>query len=464
MPQYVIIFLQTDGINQTALKEITKMKLIKKSLKNINLKLFAALLVMGLCPTVWTTVRTFFVGQLPGEWSYSIAGQLSWVNLIYEIVSEAIILPLFFFVGKVADDKKEFENRLKTGLLIAFAIYSVLSALILVFAEPLLKVMAADNAILAESAAYIRIESVANVFGILLNFVCVALVSLGKSKLVYLLTAVKLALCLACDTFLVSTLPFSLNLGVNGIGISNIVVNVLLFVAVTAILAKEGYRIFGKGKLSFSWAKDFAKIGGVSGLESFVRNIAYMLMVSRMVNIVGESGTYWVANNFIWGWMLLPITQLGELIKQETARDEKAVKNNSLGYFSITAIVCVLWAVLIPVYKPFMQYVLGYSDVDKLFELVMTLFGFYVLYAVQNVFDSTFYGRGKTNYMLFESIVTNTVYYGVFFILYITKIWTPTLTGIALMFGAGNAFDAVVSWAAYRYFLKKNKILITDID
>ena len=67
-------------------------------------------------------------------------------------------------------------------------------------------------------------------------------------------------------------------------------------------------------------------------------------MVSRMVNMVGEQGTYWVANNFIWGWMLLPITQLGELIKQETATDEKAVNNNSLGYFSVTAIVCALWA------------------------------------------------------------------------------------------------------------------------
>ena len=189
-----------------------------------------------------------------------------------------------------------------------------------------------------------------------------------------------------------------------------------------------------------------------------------MLMVSRMVNMVGEQGTYWVANNFIWGWMLLPITQLGELIKQETAKDENAVKNNTLGYFTITGIVCALWAVQIPTYKPFMQVVLGYSDVDKLFGLVMVLFGFYVLYAVQNVFDSTFYGRGKTNYMLFESVVTNSVYYGVFFILYLTKVWTPTLLGIALMFGIGNAFDSVVSWAAYHFYLKKNHIRITDVD
>ena len=440
------------------------MKKIYHSLKHINRKLFLALLVMGLCPAIWTTVRTFFIGQLPGEWSYSIAGQLSWVNLLYEIVNEAIILPLFFFVGKVVDDRKEFTNRLKTGLLLSLGIYAVFSAVVMIFAEPLLSAMATDTAIIQESAAYIRIESVANIFGILFSFVCVALVSLGRDKLVYLLTGAKLVLCLICDTFLVSTLPISVNLGVNGIGVSNIIVNAVLFAVTLVILAKAGYNVLNKEKMSFAWAKDFAKIGGVSGLESFVRNLAYMLMVSRMVNMVGEQGTYWVANNFFWGWMLLPITQLGELIKQETARDENAVKNNSLGYFAITGITCVLWAVLIPTYKPFMQYVLGYSDVDKLFDLVMVLFGFYVLYAIQNVFDSTFYGRGKTNYMLFESVVTNSIYYGTFFVLYLTGAWVPSLLGIALMFGIGNAFDSVVSSVAYAYYLKKNRINILNVE
>ena len=95
--------------------------------------------------------------------------------------------------------------------------------------------------------------------------------------------------------------------------------------------------------------------------------------------MVGEQGTYWVANNFIWGWLLLPILQLGELIKQETATDEKAVKNNSLGYFTITVGVCLLWCITIPLWKPFMQNVLNFSDVDKLFELVLVLLGFYML-------------------------------------------------------------------------------------
>ena len=436
------------------------MNTIIKSFKRINRKLFFALLFMGLCPTVYTTVRIFFLGQFPGEQSFSIAGQLSWVNLLYEIINEAIIFPLYFFLGKALDNKKEFINRLKTGLLISFGIYAVLAASIICFAEPLLKWMSASPDIIQASATYIRIESIAYIFSILFSFACVALVTIGKEKLVYILTGAKLVLCIISDTFLVSSLPFSAQLGVNGIGISNIIVNACLLAVILFLLARQGYSIFNKERLSFLWMKDFTRIGGVSGAESFVRNIAYMMMISRMVNMVGEQGTYWVANNFIWGWLLLPILQLGELIKQETAKDENAVRNNTIGYFTITGAVCLLWLVLIPVYRPFMQYVLNFDDVDKLFQLVMVLLGFYMLFAVQNVFDATFYGRGKTHYMLFESVITNSVYYGTFFILYLTGIWVPTLIGIALMFGIGNAFDSIVSGIAYAYYINKNKINI----
>lgn len=428
---------------------------LKLSLQKIKYKLYFALVVLGLCPAVYTTVRVFFLGSLPGEFSFSIAGQLSWVNLLYEIINEAIILPLFYFIGKVLSDKKEFTNRVKTGIIMSLGIYCVISAIIICFTKPLLSIMATDASIIDASATYIRIESIASIFLILSQFVLVALITINKSKYLYILTFARLVLNLVCDTFLVSSLPISLNLGVNGIGYSNIIVNIVLLTISLALLSKENINIFSGAKLNFAWMKEFVKIGGISGLESLVRNVAYMVMISRMVNVVGEQGTYWVANNFIWGWLLLPVLQLGELIKQETATNKESVRKNCLGYFGITAIISVLWLVSIPLWKPFMGNVLQFTDVDKLFELVLVLVGFYVLYAFQNVFDSIFYGLGKTNYMLFESVVTNIVYYGIAFILYVTGVWTPSLIGIALLFGIGNAFDSIVSLGAFLFLLKK---------
>ena len=436
---------------------------IKSSLSNINYKLYFALLILGFAPTVYTTLRVFFLGQLPGEWAFSIAGQLTWVNLLYEIMNEAIILPLFYFVGRVKSDKNAFSNRLRTGMLLTVVIYALLSTLVIAFAEPLLQWMAADPGILVSSARYIRIESVANVFAILTQFALVALVTVDRSRYLYILTGARLILCLVCDTFLVSSLPISLNLGVDGIGYSNIIVNAVLLTVSVFLLSKEQICLFSQSPLDFTWFKEFAKVGGISGLESLVRNVAYILMVARMVNVVGEQGTYWVANNFIWGWLLLPVLQLGELIKQEVAVDRENIRRRSLGYFALTAMICILWAVTIPLWKPFMSTALGFDAVDKLFDLVLLLAGFYVLYAFQNVFDSTFYGFGKTNYMLFESVVTNVVYYGAAFALYISGAWVPSLTGIALLFGIGNVFDSLVSLVAYIHLLKKEKINILNV-
>ena len=437
---------------------------IKLSLCSINYKLFFALLALGFVPTLYNTVRVFFLGQLPGEWAYSIAGQLSWVNLLYEILSEAIILPLFYFVGKVKNDKNEFANCVRTGMLISLTVYAMLSAVIFVFAERLLMLMAANEIIIAASTSYIRIESIANVFIVLSQFALVALITLNKSKYLYTLTGVRLMLCLGTDILLVSTLSVSANLGVNGIAYSNIIVNAFLLAVSILLLAKEGIRIFKKEKWNFAWVKEFVKIGGLSAIESLVRNVAYMVMIARMVNVVSEQGTYWVANNFIWGWLLLPVLQLGELIKQEIATDRKNIQQNSVGYFCITAIICVSWFVSIPAWKPFMAQILGFADVDKLFELVMILLGFYVLFAFQNVFDSTFYGLGKTNYILFESVITNTIYYGTAFILYLTGIWVPTLTGIAVLFGIGNGFDSIVSFGAYVFLLRKQRLSISPAE
>ncbi len=440
--------------NRVTRGEKRKMRGIFRSLNRINMRLYAALLLMGLVPALYTTVRTNLLGQLPGDWAYSIAGQLSWVGLIYEILDEAIILPLFYCLGAPDDEASEFSNRVRSGLAVSGLIYAVFAVLIIIFIKPLLAFMAAEPAITDLSAQYIRIESVANVFGIMYRFLCVAVVAAGLPGYVYAITALRLVLSVVLDTFLVSSLPFSLGLGVNGIGYSNILINAVL-AAAAWLLLKKGGLLAPRGRLSFAWLKSAAKTGAVSGLESFVRNLAYMMMVSRMVNMVGEQGTYWVANNFIWGWMLLPVLQLGELIKRETAEDERNVRRNAPAYFALTTAIVILWIVTIPLYRPFMAGALGYDDTEKLFGLVMLLFVPYIAYAYQNIFDAVFYGRGRTDCMLLESVITNTVYYGGLFIAYLWGMWTPSLTGIALMFGIGNIFDAAVSGLVFMRFWKK---------
>lgn len=433
-------------------------KNMMKSLKRINSRLFLALLLMGLIPTIYTTVRIFLLGQLPGDWGFNIASQLSWVNLLYEILQEAIILPLFFFIGMAIKNRIELENKIKTGLIFTGLVYASLSILIMIFAVPMIRFMAQDVTLINETASYIRLETIAAVFMTLVKFSIVVLVVINKDKYLYYVLALQMVLSIFFDIFFVSNLSISLHLGVNGIAWTNIIVNAILMGLVYFILKKEDIHLFSKVKLSFAWIKDLSKIGGISGLESFIRNMAFMLMIIRMVNVVGEQGTFWVANNFIWGWLLLPILQLGELVKRDCGEDQNAIKEKTLGYFAITTIVVVLWFISIPLWIPFLRDVLLLDNYQAIYQVAIVSVGFYVLFAFNNVIDSIFYGIGKTQYMLFQSVVINTIFYGGLFILYVTGVYQPTLMKIAIMFAAGIAFDSLLTYGMFVWMLKKRNI------
>ena len=135
-----------------------------------------------------------------------------------------------------------------------------------------------------------------------------------------------MALTVFSDTLRISALPVSFNIGIDGIAIGNIAVNIVLVITGIALLRGEGILVLSKEKNSYAWIKGWIRIGGLSGLESFIRNAAFALIIIRMINEVQEQGTFWVANSFIWGWLLLPILALGELIKRDTAKAPGGIK------------------------------------------------------------------------------------------------------------------------------------------
>lgn len=447
---------------------------IKNQFKEINYKLLIALIIQGLIPTLYTTLRIFFLGQLPDSYSFSIASQLQWLNLFYEVTQEAFILPLYYFIGqsflkninkdsKIENDNcinnKDLTNRVKTGLIIGFSLYAIVSLFIIILASPLTKFMKQDPSLIEQTVLFIRLESISKIFIILVDFITVVLVMLNKSKYLYFILVIKMILTIILDTFFVSTLKISLNLGVNGIALTNILVSLILLIVVIFILNKEKIKIFSKGKLSFLWVKDLFKKGGISGLESFVRNLAFMLMIVRMVNIVGEQGTFWVANNFIWGWLLLPILSLGELVKRDCGEKSfENVKEKSLGYFLLTTIFVVIWIISIPTWKPFLKNVMQLSNYEEVFFIALISLSFYIFFAYNNVIDSIFYGLGKTNLMLFQSLVINIVYYSLLYILFKANVYKPTLIYISLMFAGGTALDSILTYFLFYKMCKKNKI------
>ena len=55
-------------------------------------------------------------------------------------------------------------------------------------------------------------------------------------------------------------------------------------------------------------------------------NFIYSIMICKMVNAVSESGNYWIANNFIWGWLLIPIMVITEIIKRNNYKPIEIIR------------------------------------------------------------------------------------------------------------------------------------------
>ena len=74
------------------------------------------------------------------------------------------------------------------------------------------------------------------IFMTLVKYMMVVLVTIKKDKNVYIILLFQLILTIIFDMFFVSNLSFSLKLGVNGIAITNIIINVMLLIVSLLLL------------------------------------------------------------------------------------------------------------------------------------------------------------------------------------------------------------------------------------
>lgn len=64
-------------------------------------------------------------------------------NFLYEILREAFILPMYFFIGHISKENR--ASRTKTIIIIGTIMYAVMFVLLFVFIRPLLSVMAVEK-------------------------------------------------------------------------------------------------------------------------------------------------------------------------------------------------------------------------------------------------------------------------------------------------------------------------------
>lgn len=110
-------------------------------------------------------------------------------------------------------------------------------------------------------------------------------------------------------------------------------------------------------------------------------------------------------------------------------------------------------------WTPFFQYGENLNNAKEIFLIVIKLVPFYIAYAGSAIIDNIFIGLGKTIYNFINSIIVNLVYYGIFYLLYLTKLITFNMNTIILMFGFGMVVHLLVSVVEQKIFLLRHKNL-----
>lgn len=428
-----------------------KIKSLFTNLKSFRWNMWIALCALALVPAIYQTIRTALAYVNTSASGIDIIGQMEWYDLIDETLKALLIIPLYSILNRVnKEDNKNFSRFTFIALIIVFALYFIFNIGVFFYGTSLIKAMNPSEVNIVAIKQYLELETIAFMIGIIPTFFNVIFVTINKAKNVYIFLIIQAILGIIGDFILIP------NLGVNGIAINNIITNSILAVAgfITLFLEKQitpSWFNKGDSKLIANWCK----IGLFSGLQQFIDNIVYALMISRMVNLVAESGNYWVANNFIWGWLLIPISALSEIIKSDYKEEKNTNRSN---YLMIVTFSIITWIITIPLWKPFLRFVERIDNYQDIFSIIINLWPFYIAYSLCIIPDSIFIGKGKTQYNVINSILVNFVYYGIWFILYITNSIQFNMLTIIMMFGFGMVFHLIISVVELWVFDKKNSL------
>lgn len=409
-----------------------------KSIKQgFNYSLFFSLLALNFIPSINEAVKVLFINT--NSVSMSVVSQIEWFDLINEVLMAALITPMYSILNKYVKDNESFDKKVFHCGAITTLLYGFFLIIVYLYVNSLVGAMfnsSIEEVHMAEQ--YLKLETIAFLTGIVFSYANVVFIVLGNSKYIYKFVIIKTIFLIMSNAILIP------KYGSLGIAYSNIVINGSLGVTSMILLIRNklisfSFNNFKDASLFFEWFK----IGGFQGLSIFIANIVYSNMVVKMINDVQGLGDYWVANNFIWGWLLIPAFALAEVIKSECK--EGYTELNIKEHYKIMFITLIIWVISIPLWNFIFRYTMGVKTPSSVLWIVLKLLPFYIAYLFSSYLESIFQGVGKTEYCLMNSLIINFIYYGIIFILSKNGVFVPSLNFAIMMFGFGMVFSLGVN-------------------
>lgn len=404
-----------------------------QNVKSIYSKNYLIFVLIGFLPLIWKILQIVFL--IPFENAMNILGQMSLVAIIFKMFQETLINPLFKIFGDGHKHKSYLARKYFLFITITTSIFTIIIFLLIPQIMNLSKV---PSEIYAQSLPFLKLCTVSFGLNIIMQFLYTFnLVSEdNKQLLIYFL--VNSVVMLLLNFVLSSKVCFGL--GVNGIAISNIIVNVSLILYLFFTLPKTENQNFKVDK------SKYFRLGLTSFLETTIRNVVYYFIILVFLNIINNQDLYYVANDFIWSIMLVPVLAQSSLIKQTLSNNPQAPLKH---YFINTIYLCIFMLLTLPLAFVIFKHIYAFNNYMEYMLTLLKLFPCYIIFCFDSVIEAYFISVGKLKHILIQTILTNIVVYGVAYILYLLNVWTITLDAIILLFNLGVVISSMYTITAF---------------
>lgn len=419
---------------------MTKVEFFKK----IYSKEYLVLIGIGFLPLLWKILEISFLASF--ENALKILGQITLIGIIFKIFEESILNPLYKILSKNNIDNDGKKNNIIAKFLIVYSVATVMfTSLLLVLNGSILTVSKVPDYIFNETMNFFKIYIIACGFNAISKYLYTCSVISKETKKLAIYLAIK---SVATTLLFIILVPkFAVGLGVNGIAITEAIINFITIVYLLIPLLKS------KKESANLNLKEYFKLFGFSLMETLIRNAVYYFVILVFLNILDNQDLYFVANDYIWSVMLIPVIAQSGIIKQEVSNGNSNIKP----YFINSVILMAFMMVVLPVSLLVFKYIYNLPNTMEYFMVLLKLFPCYLIFVIDSCIEPYFISTGKLHHILIQSIITNILVYCTALILYLFGVWTITIDAIILLFNLGVIVSSIYTISIYFYEKRKEK-------
>ncbi|MGH7452577.1 MAG: MATE family efflux transporter, partial [bacterium] len=370
-------------------------------------------------PAAYGLLNRYFIGYMTYE-SIVVEQSYEALEVAIEVLLEMVPLAVLALVARNIENKRNVFSIVQLACAVQIIITAIFVLISLSYTKGFIDWIKTPESARSLAEQYFRIKVFAVPFQAMGLIFLIAIKSQRRGWLAAGLSFIGVFVNFVLDAIFISNYSFSLKLGLIGSAWNNIISNFVLVL----IAGFTFVRITKTAHYQSSESRPFVRnqifnLGVWSGLESFIRNLGYIVGVVAVVNFIGAKepnaiGGYNTTMSVMWAVTLIPILAWTEATNIAIGnaygkRDKLAMKDIQLVSIGVMSLYMFAWTVVGSwIWVQFSSWlnseissdVVSYSQTTFKYLIIP-----YALFAIGSGIKAVFIGTGRFYFVFIASAV-----------------------------------------------------------